>query len=183
MNDQRIAIIGSPRSGTTLMMRFLDFGHVPPTDGPPAYEGPELTPNSRTRPGYATKLMQMPLFWPQLLHHERGEQLVAIHCVRDHQQQFLSQRKFMGRGVPPKTLAANDNGLRNMCGRQASIVRVEVEFEDMLVRPAEIQKRLLYEAGIKLDDACVEAVIDRGPECQPDLSIEMQLVADYEENH
>lgn len=110
MNDQEIIIVsGLPRSGTSMMMKMLDAGGIPPltdtirtadTDNPEGYYEFErvkaLDKGDKewvvTAPGKAVKVISM-----LLRHLPEGYQYKVIFMRRDIDEILRSQRKMMER--------------------------------------------------------------------------------------
>ena len=185
--DGKITLVcGFGRCGTSLVMRMLDAGGLPPFEsGPPAYENPANTDLFwlRQAVGHAVKILdplkfQLPPEWPWRF----------IWIDRDPKQQARSQIKFLSQffqDVPSDraTLRRLGGGMRRDRGPALAMLRrlggeqpLILAFEDILTDPAAAAARLSAFCG-GLDAARMAAqVLQRPTDCLPYM-LEFDLLA------
>jgi hypothetical protein len=193
-------VCGFGRCGSSLVMQMLDAGGIPGTGKYPAFE-PEETAvvlHGETldkawlaaQVGKAVKVLD-----PQRGRLPAGVPIRAIWMSRNPDQQAASQAKLMGSmfagfGIP----LPREDRRALIRGYKADMPRVRrvlknagapdpmyASFEHALACPGGFAYAVDKHLGGGLDTAAMEAVVvRRGPECQPDMALELRLIRERE---
>jgi hypothetical protein len=189
-----VAIVGFPRCGSSLTGQMLAAAGFPVNGTYPLYD--EYTPlvdddwqEYRTMAGKAVKVLDAFLV-PELGPPPDDVPQRFIRLRRDPDEQAKSFWKFARAtivGFEQRAVRLSAPGIAESFRRDASRLDAMIEkagpvfhvqFSDLLTRPAETAKSMGQFIGFDLDiEAAARQVIERGSECQPDLSIEGELMA------
>lgn len=176
-----VGVCGFGRCGSTMVMRMLDAGGLPPCAGssPGSFElnGIDGLAERTDLDGHAVKVLDLFAYHPLPDADWR-----FVWLDRDHQQQARSMIKFAGAltgmSVPVDVLArsyAEDRPGRLGWLRSRGPVCV-LSYERVLANPMRAARTMRSEVWPDLDVAAAAAVVhDRTPECRPDLSVELAL--------
>lgn len=190
-----IFVAGLGRCGTTMMMHVLRAGGVPVAGPAPAFEVREMAPGAglAVRQAWVEKHAGKAIKWidPIAAPLALPKNSIAILMRRDRVEQAKSQMKMIALTVP----GANTRSARRA---MAAMIRVDVhktwaqlqlvtdarlmavDFEDVIVRPAETMKRLedfLADCDVSFDSAAGQTAILRRPvACEPLFDIEQKLL-------
>lgn len=186
-------VCGFGRCGSSLVMQMLEAGGMPVTGEYPAFEASDIVTTRhidaarlRGLSGHALKLLD-----PQRYTIPRGVSTHAIWCRRDPEEQAKSHAKFLREIVGLPTSRAHRDSIERafkkdtsiaICAlREAGVKHIlDIRFEDMLSRPrttAEQIERFLGELDV---DKMAAVVRPRDPDCAPDMSMELRLMAERE---
>ncbi|MDP9166651.1 MAG: sulfotransferase domain-containing protein [Actinomycetota bacterium] len=189
MNPFALGVCGFGRCGSSMVMRMLDAGGLPPAAGssPRAYELPDLSPDSLTTldlTGRAVKLLDYAQWHGIDTLPDIPWRFVFVE--RNHKQQATSMIKFL-RGIggiedlAPNATSAfrrsfdNDKPglLRDLRGRgEVHVMRYELVLAD----PFREAQRLAD--FVDIDAVAAASVVHiRSGDCAPDLTFEMSGVA------
>lgn len=192
MTSAAIGVVGFGRCGTSLVMRMLEAGGVQPCPGS-SERAYELAGGLADFPAYPTdslegravKLLDYPCYFDGLPDVEWR----FVWIDRDHQQQALSQIKFL-RGVAGVDVAfsrwpelaatyGRDRASTLDWYRDRSTQLTTLRFERILSNPDLAASRLADLVDGPFDVAAATAVVDvtRSPDCAPDLAFEMGISA------
>jgi len=192
--DPITIVAGFGRCGSSLMMQMLAAGGMPTTGAAPAYEAHEAavvfnggTLSSywlRTVPGSAVKVLD-----PQRGRLGQGIPYRVIWLDRDHDEQAKSHAKFMGIFSGGVTMRREERRAfaRSYVRDRPAAFRVlraagaeqflEVHFEVILAAPLHAAAAINRFCGGHLDVQKMAAVVlPRGPECMPDMRLELALL-------
>lgn len=186
MNMDLLIVSGFGRCGTSLVMQMLAAGGITPTGQWPAFEDPvviRLTPDWIAKnKGKALKVLD-----PHRFRIPAGPKYRVLWLDRDHKEQAKSLMKFLGAtvgiGFSPrdhKELARafkrdRPRALQALQSAGAKDV-LTLRFEDILSGPQGAAEAIAAFVEMRLDvSAMARAVMPRGPECRPDLSMEVML--------
>lgn len=182
-----IVVGGLGRCGTTMVMNMLHAGGIDCIGDPPAFEdrraarylsGDQL--RAMAPGGQAVKVLDTHLN----LDHRAACQMIL--CRRNVRQQAASHAKFtrimLGADYNREQRRRLEDSLtrdwtactRTFLMRQPLVLA----FEEVLADPLAAALRIATHLGRSIDGARAAAVVrSRGPNCRPDLSIELDLVA------
>lgn len=189
MKDRVLVVCGIPRSGSSLTMQALFAGGYPCVGEGPAFEDDRFScpdgvrKNAASCSGRAVKILD--------IHRNKVPMAVLadfILLVRDPVQQAFSNAKFLSTvagirftrkdaaklaaSIPPDIATA-----KRLIESRRDARLLTLRFEDTLANPLATMEQINLFVGGGLDVAAMAAVVlPRGPECQPDMSIEMSLI-------
>lgn len=186
-------VCGFGRCGSSLVMQMLDAGGIPGTGAYPAFEAHEalavLAGDTldaawiAAQVGRAVKVLD-----PQRGRLPSGIPYRAIWMARDQRQQAASQAKMMRAvfGVPVSRAEVRafvrsykaDRRLAHSALRDAGVRQLmTMTFEDVLRAPADAATAIddYLEGGLDTR-AMAAVVVPRGPECLPDMGLELRLI-------
>lgn len=185
-----IIVAGFGRCGTSLVMQMLDAGGIPCLGWAPAFEDPR----TKTTPpkgfwsvvvyGMAVKMLDPHRFGPTALPSvDIPHRIIWLH--RHHDQQAKSIAKFsevmlgvaysrdQRRALERQLLADRAKVRHLLAGRKV----LAMGFEDLLRNPTGAAADIGKFIGQPFDALRAAAQVrQRGPECAPDLSMELQLM-------
>lgn len=166
-----IIVAGIARSGLTATIQMLNAGGYPCLGKYPAFE-PFTLGNIQwdIAEGKAVKLVDAQLQFPPV-----GKKYKIIYLSRDRKQQAKSTNKFVGvLGIPPiklKKLIRSfkiDYKIIDTWAKNHDVLRIK--FEDLINRPMSTALKISGFTGGDLNTKKMcAAVIDRKPECGPEL--------------
>lgn len=186
---------GLGRCGSSLTMQMLHAGGIPCEGEAPAFECRDAiaainTGDAHHLSGHAVKLLDpFRRGWRPM----PGPDYRIIWLDRDPKQQAKSQAKFMDlmgisrqrpkwRVVMSKLRSDRRSSWRTL--NKALDVNgqiLKLRFERILTHPMETALKIQDIVGRPLDvDAMAACVLPRGPECMPDLAIELALSRGYD---
>ncbi len=186
-NDFLTVVTGGGRCGTTMLMQMLEAGGVPAIGKPPMYENEKwfvIRKNSDIsflEPGKCIKLLDIHRhFIPAYL------KVKYLYISRDVYQQAKSQLKLLQFTNTPVNTRGNNNSYYKKTARINSdfiqrdyfkLINDEVlylKFEEVLINPNWESEEIRQFLNIPLDvEKMAGVVIKRGPECMPDMNIEI----------
>lgn len=194
-------VCGFGRCGSSLVMQMLEAGGIPGTGAYPAFEHEETSAVLRgetidaawldAQVGKAVKVLD-----PQRGRIPAGTPMRAIWMTRNADQQAASHAKLMstmfggfGIPLPREDRRAIIRGYEADLPRAIRVLRhacaappLRVHFEAALLSPLIVAKAVDIYLGGGLDvDAMAAVVARRGPECQPDMAIELRLIRERQE--
>lgn len=174
-----IVVSGFGRCGSSLVMQMLAAGGVPCIGDYPAFEGRDAV-----QPGQAVKILDP--HRPDPIPYEIPAGARVIWVERDAHEQIASHDKFLraltglgyDRASRRRAVAsiAKDRaaGMRAIAGRPLLVLR----FEDVLAHPEHEALRIGLFVGVPFDSQrAARQVLHRGPRCEPDMAIELRLMA------
>jgi len=184
MSEPTIIVAGLGRCGTSMLMQMLHRGGVACVGEWPAFEVPEV--RERVTPAFieASRGKAVKVLDP----HRVGlpGDVRVIWLDRDHRQQARSHAKFLetmtgmrydraGRRALAASLVRDTHAAMGVIGSRPVM---RMRFEQVLADPrmaavwlGEFTRAPGFDVG-----AAARAVRPRGPECAPDLAMEMMLM-------
>jgi len=182
MDDREIVVVtGLPRSGTSLMMRMLDMGGVPPLtdnlreadiDNPKGYyefervkqlpRDVDWLPEAR---GKAVKVLA-----ELMKHMPDGERYSVIFMMRDLKEIIASQKKMLERrGSDPDAISDSElmglyrtylRNLKTLVNGSSNMKVLYVNYNELMTDPSETIEELNVFLGGALDVAGMRKAID-----------------------
>ncbi len=185
-----IIVAGFGRCGTSLVMQMLDAGGIPCLGWAPAFEDPrtQIHPPkgfwSDVAYGKAVKMLDPHRFGPTALPRvDIPHRIIWLH--RHHDQQARSIAKFteamLGvtytrdkrRALERQLLADRSKVHHLLAGRKV----LAMGFEDILKQPLNAAEQIAFFIDRPFNPIKARAAVrQRGPECAPDLGMELQLM-------
>ena len=182
MTDEIVAVTGSGRSGTSLMMQMLSAG------GLPAYADRQAQPYECAR----TLMLAHDHAWLPECYGHALKVLEPLHIKpfprapwrfilmqRNPVEQAKSQRKWLtmvaNENVPKTAVARIANGLRADLPKMRALLQrygpvLDVSFEELLAHPMETATAIAEFVPVPLDvERMAAQVLRRSPACHPGL--------------
>lgn len=183
--DYAVGVCGFGRCGSTMVMRMLDVGGLPPVEGSSelAYELPDVTAERLAAAdlvGHAVKLLDFTHWYGVTALPDVPWRFIFVE--RNHKQQGLSMVKFL-QGVAGVRDLRHDAAARlrrSFDGDKPGLIArlkargelLRVRYEDVLADPVGEALRIGDFTGIE-PLAASGVVHHRSPDCAPDLAFEM----------
>lgn len=181
-----VLVCGLGRCGSSLVMQMLSACGLYCSGTYPMFEddvvfGPESTPDIEDFTDHdAVKVLI-----PHKAHLPRGLRCVIIWLDRDVREQTRSQMKVF-RTVstqqhdPAHWQAFLEHDRELAIAAIRGVPRIELTFEDLLAHPESMAADIaefLGRWGVRVDwRKMAQCVVQRGPECQADLTMELKLM-------
>ena len=177
--DEIVIVSGLPRSGTSLMCQMLDNGglevvtdslRTPDTDNPRGYYELEKVKKVKQDASWLpeTRGKAFKMVSQLLLDLPATERYRVIFMRRDLDEILVSQEKMLarlGRGASPRdqirpAFVAHLDRVSRWLGEQSHIALLNVDYKDLIERPAEMAEAVSAFIGGRADFGRMAASVD-----------------------